>query len=120
MKDYKGYKVCENGTIIGKFGKTLKSRQRGNYLCVRISEGDTNKGNTSIHRIVAECYIPKIEGKNFVNHINGNTYDNQVSNLEWVNRSENQLHAYKLGLQKRKTGVNSPNYKHGKYSKVID
>jgi hypothetical protein len=33
-----------------------------------------------------------------VNHIDGNKTNNIVSNLEWVNNSENQLHAYKLGL----------------------
>jgi DNA polymerase III alpha subunit len=27
MKDYKGYTVCEDGTIIGKFGKKLKPRK---------------------------------------------------------------------------------------------
>jgi hypothetical protein len=99
MKDYKGYTVCEDGTIIGKFGKKLKPRKRGDYITVRIANGDGKKGNESWHRIVAECFIPKIEGKDFVNHINGNKYDNRASNLEWVNRSENQLHAYKLGLQ---------------------
>ena len=117
MKDYKGYKVFEDGTIIGKFGRPLKPRLRSGYLSVRIHEGDITKGNTLIHRIVAECYIPKVKDKNFVNHINGNKFDNRASNLEWVNRSENQLHAYKIGLQKPKTGDNSPNYKHGKYSK---
>lgn len=53
-----------------------------------------------VHRIVAEAFIEKLKGKAFVNHINGNKTDNQAENLEWCTRSENQLHAVKIGLQK--------------------
>lgn len=31
-----------------------------------------NTGNILLHRIVAETFIPKIEGKDFVDHIDGN------------------------------------------------
>lgn len=117
MKSYKGYKVLEDGTIIGKFGRPLKPRKRGNYLSVRIHQGDITKGNELIHRIIALCYVPKISGKDFVNHINGNKYDNRACNLEWVDRSENQKHAYRNGLQERRFAEKAPNYKHGKYSK---
>lgn len=117
MKEYKGYKVFEDGTIIGKLNKQLKPRIRGNYYSIRIHQGDIKKGNELIHRIVATLYVPKIEGKDFVNHKNGNKLDNRAINLEWTNRSENQKHAYQLGLQKPKYGKNHQNYKHGKYSK---
>ena len=102
MKQYKDtrYFVMEDGVIIGKSGKVLKPRKRGDYLSVRIANGDIKKGNTSIHRMVAEIYVPNPNKKDFVNHIDGNKYNNSANNLEWVTRSENQLHAYKLGLQK--------------------
>ena len=50
-----------------------------------------------IHRLVAETFIPKIDGKNYVNHIDSNTKNNKVDNLEWCTQSENILHGYKLG-----------------------
>lgn len=64
-----------------------------------------------VHRLVAECYIENPEDKPEVNHIDGNKQNNQVSNLEWVTRSENALHAVKNGLQPKPVRV----YK-GKFS----
>lgn len=50
---------------------------------------------TSLHRIVAETFIPKpTEWREdwHVNHISGDPSNNSVSNLEWCTRSENYLH----------------------------
>lgn len=52
-----------------------------------------------LHRLVAEHFIPKIKGKNFVNHKNGIKTDNRVENLEWCNNAENQIHAHLNGLK---------------------
>lgn len=65
------------------------------YMRVRI------KGkHYKIHRLVAETFIPNPENKREVNHKDGNKLNNRADNLEWATRSENQKHAYKLGLQK--------------------
>lgn len=55
-----------------------------------------------LHRIVATAFIVNESNKPQVNHIDGNKLNNEAGNLEWVNNSENQLHAYKLGLSKAK------------------
>ncbi len=51
-----------------------------------------------VHRLVANAFIPKIKGKNIINHIDGNKANNYVYNLEWCSYKENSIHAVKIGL----------------------
>ena len=41
-----------------------------------------------VHRLVAEAFLPNPEGKKMVRHKDGNLFNNDVSNLEWVSRAE--------------------------------
>jgi hypothetical protein len=63
--------------------------------------------NYNIHRLVAFAFIPNpdyIKDKLEINHIDGDPTNNKVSNLEWVTRSQNSMHAWKMGLNKKKIG----------------
>lgn len=51
-----------------------------------------------VHRLVAYAFIPEIEGKTCINHIDGNPRNNHVSNLEWCTCKENMEHAFVTGL----------------------
>lgn len=51
----------------------------------------------SIHRLVANAFIPNPEHKPEVNHIDLNKKNNSVINLEWVTGTENQLHTVCMG-----------------------
>ena len=52
----------------------------------------------SLHQLIAQTFIPNPENKPIVNHIDGNTLNNCVSNLEWCTQSENMQHAIRTGL----------------------
>lgn len=56
-----------------------------------------------IHRIVAQLFVDNPNNKSFVNHIDGNKTNNRSDNLEWCTRSENEQHAWKIGLKTNHT-----------------
>lgn len=48
----------------------------------------------TVHRAVAEAWIPKVDGADQVNHIDGNKQNNRKTNLEWSTPTENVEHSY--------------------------
>lgn len=103
IKNYEGYYQVSNlgnvKSLSRKIGnkyyksKMLKKSDNRGYLQVQLWKHSNMKWSL-IHRLVAEAFIPNPEHKLQVNHIDGNKSNNEVSNLEWVSRSENQLHSY--------------------------
>ena len=83
--------------------KILKGMRRPDGIIAhaqRIS-GKWSK-NWLAHRMIAEVFIPgHTAERDMVNHRDGNPSNNHPENLEWVNRSENTLHArHVLGLNR--------------------
>ena len=72
----------------------------GKYLGVQLCNVEQQK-KKYIHRLVAEQFLPLVDGKNDINHIDGDKYNNRISNLEWCTPSENGIHAWRMGLHKR-------------------
>lgn len=52
-----------------------------------------------IHRLVASSFLPNPNNKPYVNHIDNNGLNNQVSNLEWVTGKENMYWSTIQGRQ---------------------
>lgn len=61
--------------------------------------------NVLVHRVIAEAFVSNPNNKKYVNHIDCNKCNNNVSNLEWVTCRENVLHAYNAGLNGRKKKI---------------
>lgn len=75
------------------------------YLSVVLFHRGKNKSMT-VHRIVAMTWIPNSDptAQTEINHVDGNKANNAAVNLEWCSRSENLLHAYRVGLKKPRQG----------------
>jgi hypothetical protein len=93
------YKVSSQGEIYSvRRLKPLNGHcSHTGYKHITLSDNNRRRIDT-VHRIVAETFIPNPDNKRDVNHKNGNKLDNRVENLEWCTRSENLHHAIEIGL----------------------
>lgn len=89
--------------------KKLKQTKRGKgYKCVGLQK-EGKQRLVSVHRLVAEAFIPNPLNKSQVNHKDLNKENNSVENLEWVTGSENVVHSFKSGSRKKLDSKGSKN-----------
>ena len=92
----------------------LKTNENDRYLRVDLWKDGKHKFY-EVHRLVAAAFIANPENKPVVNHIDGDKHNNNVNNLEWCTVSENNKHAYKMGLASpvNKTPIKATNIQTG-------
>jgi hypothetical protein len=91
IEEFENYKVSNLGRVKNiKTGRILKPCKSGGYIVVGLSKIKVK--TMQLHRLVAKAFIPNSENKAHVNHIDKNTLNNAVSNLEWNTPLENNLH----------------------------
>lgn len=73
------------------------NKKRGGYLYVHLCK-DEKWYFKSVHRLVASSFVENPLNKSEVNHIDGNKFNNNATNLEWVTSKENKEHAWRTGL----------------------
>lgn len=100
------YLVNEYGDLVSfrKSEPHLMKKQlyKNGYQYYPIQVGKKCK-KIKVHRIVACTFLDKINGKDMVNHKDGDKTNNYFGNLEWCNNSENQIHAFRV-LKSRHAG----------------
>ena len=81
-------------------GKMLSpAKDKNGYLKVNLSCNGKNN-IIRVHRLVAEAFIPAIEGLSEVNHKDEDKTNNRVENLEWCDRKYNNNYGTKIERQK--------------------
>lgn len=108
VEGYEGtYEISNLGNIRSLFYRNqLAKNKKIRYLKPYLNKGyfmitlvkDNKRLLTSIHRLIAQAFIPNLKNRPCINHINGIKTDNRIENLEWVTHKANMKHAvYVLG-----------------------
>lgn len=126
---YKTIEGFNNLYEISNFGniKTVKTQKITNgwqhckygHRKVRLYKNKISQ-DFYVHRLVALAFLPIIDNKIYVNHIDNNPNNNHVSNLEWCTHKENMQHAQKQGRMKDKNTKLVLNVKTGIYYNSIN
>ena len=85
IKHWRGGVMKLKGQIM-KFN--YKYNNKENYILIHLSKNGKNYAY-SLHRLVAEAFIPNPDNKPIIDHINGIRTDNRVNNLRWCTQKEN-------------------------------
>lgn len=104
------YTIDDLGNIYSDISGKMKTRNKGNteYQIINLMTLEGKKKTFRVHRLVMMAFHPIQNMDDMeVNHIDGNKQNNALSNLQWCTASENQLHAFQIGLQKPKKGEKS-------------
>ena len=97
--------------LVHRKAKPIKQTVRGTsknekknfpYPCVSLTNGKQRKIH-SIHRLVAEAFIPNPNNLPEVNHKDENPFNNSVGNLEWC------THQYNIEYSKNKAVIQLKN-----------
>lgn len=102
IKENNDYMVSDHGRIMSlkKPQKKILSSSllHNGYEAIYIYQKGIHAARY-VHRLVAETFIPTPKKLPQVNHLDGNTLNNHVSNLEWCDAYDNLMHAIRTGLR---------------------
>ena len=117
------YLVSRDGTITTLAGKVLKPYDNNSmnvafYKRIKLVSLDGKRRGHYVHRIVASLFIGSINGIDGmdVDHIDGNTQNNDVSNLRLVRHGDNmRLMMDRTGRSERPIIIYGKNFKRVRY-----
>lgn len=115
VSGFEGYYVDTEGNVYCDLGKGNRDRSKrvpryllrpramkSGYQRVYMRNTKTGKRQDRyIHRLVAETFISKEEGKNVVNHKDFDRTNNSVENLEWTTSKGNNAYSMESNRLKR-------------------
>lgn len=98
------YWITESGEVLSEYKQmkpinkritkpTKKSNNRYYEVCLLHKGSRTKKTYVKLHRLVALAFIKNPSGLPQVNHIDEDSLNNHVDNLEWVTAKENSRYS---------------------------
>lgn len=96
--------IIINDCVTNKKERILKRRiHHSGYVHTGLSKNGIER-RCVVHRLVLESFLGKCPDNMECNHKNGIRSDNRLSNLEWVTKSQNSIHSYRV-LNRPKNNV---------------
>lgn len=108
---FPNYDVDKQGNVY-KQGILVKPFKSNKYFQVVLFDKEHNKKVLGVHTIVAMKYLNYFKGC-VVHHINGNTHDNSLENLEVISRSEHSKLHGKDNERFKTMNLNKPAWNRG-------
>lgn len=117
IKDFPGYQISTFGRVrsfkSGEEKFLYKKIEPNGYVRVCLFNNGKRK-YLMVHRLVCINFMKNPENKPNVNHIDNNTLNNRLDNLEWCTQSENIIHSIKQGR------FNNPKGEKCSWTKITD
>lgn len=112
IRGYPNYEIEPDGRVFSKYSnRYLKPSLCNNgYYTVELFNDKKSKRKT-VHRLVAEAYIPNPDNLPQVNHKDENKLNNDVSNLEWCTSEYNMTYGTFIERRVKHTDYTKPIYR---------
>ena len=91
------YTITDNGEVLGAYGQPIMIRPNTDGYASFTAGKKGNRTRVSVHRLVAELFLPNPNNLSDVDHLDSNRMNPSVDNLEWVSHEENIKRSYGRG-----------------------
>ena len=94
IPEFPNYQISEYGEVYNKITgielkETFSPNARRPYKKLNLQK-DGKNFTPDLHRLLGKIFIYNPHNKQYVDHIDGNIWNNSLDNLRWVSDSENQ------------------------------
>lgn len=107
IKRNTNYSINEKGEVrndlTGKIKASFINKSNG-YFSVDLYKNNKSE-KVTIHRLLAEAFIPNPDNKPCVDHKDGNRTNNDLSNLRWASYSDNNSRFNTIGVRSERIKV---------------
>lgn len=122
IRGHENYSINEAGSvrndITGKIKSTYINKKNG-YRYVDLYKNNICSSR-SVHRLLAETFIPNPEGKPTVDHANSDRLDNSLNNLRWATYSEQNSRFKTIGIRSEKIRVTNEDGSFIDFERIVD
>lgn len=122
LKENENYSINEKGEIKNNITKKILSpsiNKDSGYYQIDLWKNNKSRKYT-LHRLVASNFIPNLENKPTVDHIDGNRLNNDISNLRWATYSEQNSRFNTFGVRSEKIKVINVNGEELIFNRIKD